>query len=138
MNTKPQQLPLEERIKLVEDLWDSIATDQQALRRIANRFSGDARRPSGNRPRESTALPSIRVASGEVRRHLCGAGQRLPELVSCAEQPLSMRCSGRVEFGLARIRLIRFQSSLSQFAVDQCLYLFARAITHSRASPSCA
>lgn len=31
MNTKPQQLPLEERIKLVEDLWDSIATEQQAL-----------------------------------------------------------------------------------------------------------
>lgn len=32
MNTKPRQLPLAERIKLVEDLWDSIAADQQALR----------------------------------------------------------------------------------------------------------
>lgn len=32
MNTKPQQLPVEERIKLVEDLWDSIAANQQALR----------------------------------------------------------------------------------------------------------
>lgn len=32
MNTKLQQLPVEERIKLVEDLWDSIAADQQALR----------------------------------------------------------------------------------------------------------
>ena len=31
MNTKPQHLPIEERIKLVEDLWDSIAADQQAL-----------------------------------------------------------------------------------------------------------
>ncbi len=31
MNTKPQQLPVEERIKLVEDLWDSIAADQRAL-----------------------------------------------------------------------------------------------------------
>ncbi|MHB8455736.1 MAG: addiction module protein [Acidiferrobacterales bacterium] len=31
MNTKPQQLPLQERVKLVEDLWDSIAADQQAL-----------------------------------------------------------------------------------------------------------
>lgn len=31
MNTKPQHLPLEERIKLVEDLWDSIAADQHAL-----------------------------------------------------------------------------------------------------------
>lgn len=35
MNTKPQQLPLGERIKLVEDLWDSIAADQQALRLTA-------------------------------------------------------------------------------------------------------
>ena len=32
MNIKPQQLPVDERIKLVEDLWDSIAADQQALR----------------------------------------------------------------------------------------------------------
>jgi len=32
MSTKLQQLPVEERIKLVEDLWDSIAADQQALR----------------------------------------------------------------------------------------------------------
>ncbi len=31
MNPKPQHLPIEERIKLVEDLWDSIAADQQAL-----------------------------------------------------------------------------------------------------------
>ena len=35
MNIKPQQLPLEERIKLVEDLWDSIAADQQALQLTA-------------------------------------------------------------------------------------------------------
>ena len=32
MNTKPQQLPVEKRIKLVEDLWGSIAADQRALR----------------------------------------------------------------------------------------------------------
>ncbi len=31
MNTKPQLLPVEERLKLVEDLWDSIAADQHAL-----------------------------------------------------------------------------------------------------------
>jgi putative addiction module component (TIGR02574 family) len=31
MNMKPQKLPVEERIKLVEDIWDSIAADQQAL-----------------------------------------------------------------------------------------------------------
>jgi len=31
MNSKLQLLPFDERIKLVEDLWDSIAADQQAL-----------------------------------------------------------------------------------------------------------
>ena len=31
METKLQQLSLDERIKLVEDLWDSIAVDQGAL-----------------------------------------------------------------------------------------------------------
>ena len=35
MNAKLKQLPVEERIKLVEDLWDSIAADQQALRPTA-------------------------------------------------------------------------------------------------------
>jgi putative addiction module component (TIGR02574 family) len=31
MTGKLQQLPLEERIKLVEDLWDSIAAEQEVL-----------------------------------------------------------------------------------------------------------
>jgi putative addiction module component (TIGR02574 family) len=31
MNPKLQMLPFDERIKLVEDLWDSIASDRQAL-----------------------------------------------------------------------------------------------------------
>jgi putative addiction module component (TIGR02574 family) len=31
METKLQLLPVDERIKLVEDLWDSIAADQSAL-----------------------------------------------------------------------------------------------------------
>lgn len=31
MNAKLQALPLEERIRLVEDLWDSIAAEQAAL-----------------------------------------------------------------------------------------------------------
>jgi putative addiction module component (TIGR02574 family) len=31
MNAKLRKLPLEERIRLVEDLWDSIAADQGAL-----------------------------------------------------------------------------------------------------------
>ncbi|MEX2534498.1 MAG: addiction module protein [Trueperaceae bacterium] len=35
MTEKLQQLPLEERIKVVEDLWDSIAADQHVLRLTA-------------------------------------------------------------------------------------------------------
>jgi putative addiction module component (TIGR02574 family) len=31
MNAKLQELPLDERIRLVEDLWDSIAADQNAV-----------------------------------------------------------------------------------------------------------
>ena len=31
MNSTLQLLPFEERIKLVEDLWDSIASDKQTL-----------------------------------------------------------------------------------------------------------
>ena len=31
MNTKLKELPVEERIRIVEDLWDSIAADQNAL-----------------------------------------------------------------------------------------------------------
>ena len=31
MSTKLQDLPLDERIRVVEDLWDSIAADQTAL-----------------------------------------------------------------------------------------------------------
>ncbi len=31
MNTKLSKLPVDERIKLVEELWDSIAADQKAL-----------------------------------------------------------------------------------------------------------
>lgn len=31
MNSNIKQLPIDERIRLVEDLWDSIASDQNAL-----------------------------------------------------------------------------------------------------------
>ena len=31
MNTKLTELPVDERIKLVEELWDSIASDQKVL-----------------------------------------------------------------------------------------------------------
>ncbi len=32
MDTKLRKLPVEERLRIVEDLWDSIAADQSALR----------------------------------------------------------------------------------------------------------
>lgn len=32
MNRKLTELPIDERIQLVEDLWDSIASDQKMLR----------------------------------------------------------------------------------------------------------
>lgn len=35
MGAKIQELPVEERIRIVEDLWDSIAADQTALRLTA-------------------------------------------------------------------------------------------------------
>ena len=35
MNTRLRNLPVEERIRIVEDLWDSIAADQEALRLTA-------------------------------------------------------------------------------------------------------
>ena len=35
MKDKHRERPVKERIKLVEDLWDSIAADQQALRLTA-------------------------------------------------------------------------------------------------------
>jgi len=31
MNAQLKELPLDERLRLVEDLWDSIAADQQVL-----------------------------------------------------------------------------------------------------------
>lgn len=31
MNTALRELPIEQRMRLVEDLWDSIAADQRAL-----------------------------------------------------------------------------------------------------------
>jgi putative addiction module component (TIGR02574 family) len=31
INTKLRELPIDERIKLVEELWDSIASDQKVL-----------------------------------------------------------------------------------------------------------
>ncbi|MBI2784530.1 MAG: addiction module protein [Gammaproteobacteria bacterium] len=69
MNTKPQQLPLEERIKLVEDLWDSIATDQQALRlTVEQRFELDRRLDAYEIDKDRGRLANDAVA--DIRRKL--------------------------------------------------------------------
>jgi len=56
MNTKLSKLPVDERIKLVEELWDSIASDQKALPLTAEQKAEldtrlDAYEADGNRGR---------------------------------------------------------------------------------------
>jgi putative addiction module component (TIGR02574 family) len=66
MNTKLSKLPLDERIKLVEELWDSIAADQKALPLTDEQKSEldrrlDAYEADGNRGRLATdAITEIR------------------------------------------------------------------------------
>lgn len=69
MNTKLSKLPVDERIKLVEELWDSIASDQKVLPFTAEQKAEldrrlDAYETEGNRGR----LASESVA--ELRRKL--------------------------------------------------------------------
>ena len=56
MDAKFQELPVEERIRTVEDLWDSIAADQEALRLTTEQKAEldrrlDAYESNGNRGR---------------------------------------------------------------------------------------
>ncbi len=56
MDAKFQELPVEERIRIVEDLWDSIAADQEALRLTTEQKAEldrrlDAYESNGNRGR---------------------------------------------------------------------------------------
>lgn len=69
MNVKLQALPTEERIRLVEDLWDSIAADQLALPLTAEQQSEldrrlDAYEADRNSGRlAADALAGIRTAA---------------------------------------------------------------------------
>ena len=59
MDAKIQELPVEERIRIVEDLWDSIAADQEALRLTSEQKAEldrrlDAYESNGNRGRLAT------------------------------------------------------------------------------------
>jgi putative addiction module component (TIGR02574 family) len=66
MNTKLQELPVEERIRIVEDLWDSIAAEQKSLRLTSGQKEEldrriDAYEADGNRGRLATdAVADIR------------------------------------------------------------------------------
>ncbi len=66
MNTNLHKLPVDERIRLVEDLWDSIAADQMALPLTAEQKAEldrrlDALEADGNHGRSTTeALAEIR------------------------------------------------------------------------------
>ncbi len=56
MDAKLRELPVEERIRIVEDLWDSIAADQEALRLTTEQKAEldrrlDAYESNGNRGR---------------------------------------------------------------------------------------
>ncbi|MDA1107852.1 MAG: addiction module protein [Proteobacteria bacterium] len=69
MNTKPQQLPVEERIKFVEDLWDSIAADQQALQLTAEQKAELDRRLDAYEMDKSHGRPAT-DAMADIRRKL--------------------------------------------------------------------
>lgn len=66
MNIKLSKLPLDERIKLVEELWDSIASEQKALPLTAEQKAEidrrlDAYAADGNRGRPAAdAIADIR------------------------------------------------------------------------------
>ena len=66
MNAKLQELSVEERIRIVEDLWDSIAADQKSLPLTADQKAEldrrlDAYEVDGNRGRlAADAVADIR------------------------------------------------------------------------------
>lgn len=69
MNARLHQLPVDERIRLVEELWDSIASDQEALPLTAEQKAEldlrlDAYEADGNRGRLAAEVIS------DVRRKL--------------------------------------------------------------------
>jgi len=69
MNTKLQELPVEERIRIVEDLWDSIAAEQKSLQLTSEQKEELNRRidtyeADGNRGRLATDVVA------DIRRKL--------------------------------------------------------------------
>ena len=64
--TKLQQLTVDERIKLVENLWDSIAADQGALPITADQRTELDRRLNADKNRGRPAADAVR----DIRRRL--------------------------------------------------------------------
>ena len=69
MNAKLRSLPLEERIKLVEDLGDSIAAEQQALPITPEQIAELDRRLEAYETDQHTGRPAMDTVS-DIRRKL--------------------------------------------------------------------
>jgi putative addiction module component (TIGR02574 family) len=69
MNSRLRQLPLDQRIKLVEDLWDSIAADQQALPLTPEQRAELDRRLDGYEADKDAGRPADEVIE-DIRRRL--------------------------------------------------------------------
>jgi putative addiction module component (TIGR02574 family) len=69
MRTKLRDLPLDERIQLVEDLWDSIAEDQAALQLTPEQSQELDRRLDAFESDGSLGLPASEVIA-RIRKRL--------------------------------------------------------------------
>ncbi len=69
MNATLQELPVEERLRIVEDLWDSIAADQKSLPlTAAQRAELDHRLDAYETDRNHARLTADAIA--DIRRKL--------------------------------------------------------------------
>ena len=69
MNVNIRELPLEDRIRLVEDLWDSIAQDQRALSLTPEQMAELDRRLQGLDMDDDRGRPASEVIS-EISKRL--------------------------------------------------------------------
>lgn len=69
MNSGLKQLPIDERIRLVEDLWDSIAVDQSALPLSSDQIAELDRRLDAYDTDGDSGRPASDVIS-ELRKRL--------------------------------------------------------------------
>lgn len=69
MNRSLKQLPLDERIRLVEDLWDSIAVEQSAIPLSLDQIAELDRRLDSYEADGNSGRPANEVIS-ELRKRL--------------------------------------------------------------------